>query len=649
MAIGYQGITSPDGALISVRFIEKRTGAGQSWIRSSSMNPSCHSIPLGFRNMFARPFHYRIVPIAALVFAALLIQALSPRELKAESSDRPNIVFIMTDDQGYWDTGATGNPHIDTPHMDSIAEQGARLDRYYAAPVCAPTRAGLMTGRYYLRTGLYNTRFGGDSLGLDEVTVAELLGRAGYRTGLFGKWHLGKYPGYQPQDRGFDEFFGHYHGHIERYHFPDQVFHNGRPVEARGYVSDVFTDASIDFIEHSARKTSQPFFCALMYNAPHSPFLLDTSHYGQPEGDKLLKKYLDRGLPLREARIYALIERVDANIGRLLAKLDSLGIAENTFVVFTSDNGGVSKFFKGGMNGNKASAYEGGVRAPCFVRWPQQISGGVRIAAQTSHVDWLPTFCELAGAKIPVDRKIDGKSLVTVLTKENDSSHHEFVYHTWDRYQPNADKRWSVSDQRWKLLCQVGGSSKASRANWRLFDLESDPGEKSNLAKKHPDQVDRLRNEFVRWFNDVTEGQTYEPVPIPVDDVPVDIEPSWATWDGDKIQYTFDGYDWDTIDSWCEPGEKATWKLDVRWAGDYHVTLTYGCRPLDAGGKLMLKCGDRGVLHRVLPTATADQFESHRAGVLHLPQGNVELVAEITECPGQELMRLNRITLERVD
>ncbi len=155
------------------------------------------------------------------------------------------------------------------------------------------------------------------------MTVAELLKKVGYRTGLFGKWHLGKYPGYQPQDRGFDEFFGHYHGHIERYEFPDQVYHNGRPVEARGYVSDLFTDASIDFIEQSVEQ-SEPFFCALMYNAPHSPWLLDTSHAAQPEGDKLLSKYLDRGLPIREARIYALIERVDQNIGRLLEKLDGV-------------------------------------------------------------------------------------------------------------------------------------------------------------------------------------------------------------------------------------------------------------------------------------------------------------------------------------
>lgn len=584
-------------------------------------------------------------PALALVLLAVAPFHASP----GRAAERPNIVFVMTDDQGYWDTGATGNPHIETPNMDRLASEGARLNRYYAAPVCAPTRAGVMTGRYYLRTGLYNTRFGGDSMGLDEVTVAELLGDAGYRTGLFGKWHLGKYPSYQPQNRGFDEFFGHYHGHIERYQFPDQVYHNGRPVEARGYVSDVFCDAAMDFIEYSVKRTDDPFFCALMFNAPHSPFLMDTSHYNQSQGDQTIAKYLDKGLPMREARLYALIDRVDQNLGRLLERIDQLGIAENTLVVFTSDNGGVSKFWKGGMNGNKASVYEGGVRAPCFVRWPEQIRAGTQVDSQTSHVDWLPTFCQLAGVQPPDDRIIDGISLVSALKGRGKPVHHEFVYHTWDRYTPNPDSRWSVSDNRWKLLCQVGTGKQGSRVNWRLFDLQSDPGESKNVAKQNPQQVDRLRRAFVDWFDSVTANRSYQPVPIPVAQQEVEIEPSWATWTGDQIQYTFDGYDWDTIDSWNMPGERAAWNLDVNATGNYRVSLTYGCRPLDAGGTLKLAVGDQVIEHVVQASTTADQFEAHTAGVLELHAGKQTLSASVLECPGKELMRLNRITLTPLD
>ena len=234
----------------------------------------------------------RLFQWGALLF--LLVAIFPTVSIAFQAADKtasPNIILIMTDDQGYWDTRVTGNPHIDTPYMDQLATTGLQFQRYYVSPVCSLTRAGVMTGRYYLRTGLYNTRFGGDTLGKNEITVAQLMKKGGYRTGLFGKWHLGQYRGYQPQERGFDEFFGHYHGHIERYDFPDQVFHNGKPVEARGYVSDVFTDAAMDFVEAATRKGKSPFFCMLNFNAPHSPWVLDTSHYGQPEGDKLLDKY----------------------------------------------------------------------------------------------------------------------------------------------------------------------------------------------------------------------------------------------------------------------------------------------------------------------------------------------------------------------
>ncbi|MEM7699737.1 MAG: sulfatase-like hydrolase/transferase, partial [Verrucomicrobiota bacterium] len=479
--------------------------------------------------------------------------------------------------------------------------------------------------------------------------LPQLLKEAGYRTGLFGKWHLGKYEPYQPQERGFDEFFGHYHGHIERYEFPDQVYHNGTPVEARGYVTDVFTDAAIDFIDYTAERTDQPFFCALMYNAPHSPFLLDTGHYGQPEGDRVIERYLEKGLPLREARIYGMIERIDQNVGRLVERLAERGLLENTILVFTSDNGGVSKYWKGGMNGQKSSAYEGGVRAPCFVQWTGQIPEASIISGQTSHVDWLPTFCELAGVSLPDDRLIDGRSLATALRLGAAQEHHPYVYHTWDRYFPNPDRRWGISDQRWKLMAQFGSDAEPSRSGWRLFDLENDPGETRNLREKHPEIVDRLRVEFERWFADVTAGQRYAPIPIPVDGTEAtSIEPSWATWAGDGIEYVFDGYDWDTIEGWRAPGEKATWQLDVKASGTYAVTLRYGCRPLDAGGKARISVKESALEFSIEATTTGEQFGLFEIGKIELPQGKTELSIEVLECRGEELMKLNEVLLRPV-
>ena len=366
--------------------------------------------------------------LAAAAFGLLAALAPPARAAAPTLTERPTLLLIVTDDQGPWDLGSAGNPHLDTPHLDGLARDGVSFARYYVAPVCSPTRAGLMTGRYAFRTGLYNTRYGGDSLALGEVTVAELLRQAGYRTGLFGKWHLGRYPGYQPHQRGFDEFLGHYQGHIERYEYADQFVHNGRPVATRGYVTELVTDAAIEFIDETRRRRpGAPFFGYVAYSAPHSPYQLDTSHAHQPAGDALITKYLRRGLALQQARIYAMIERVDANVGRLLEHLDRTGLARDTVVLFQSDNGGVSRHWTGNFRGFKAQVYEGGVRSPLLVRWPGRFPAGGLVRAQTAHVDLLPTFCELAGVAPPADRPIDGRSLVPLLRAGRGEHHQPFV------------------------------------------------------------------------------------------------------------------------------------------------------------------------------------------------------------------------------
>ncbi len=565
----------------------------------------------------------------------------------ATAVEQPNILFVLTDDQGWWDVGMRGNKDIETPVMDRLASEGVDFTRFYAAPVCAPTRAGLMTGRYCFRTGLYNTRFGGDTLGINEVTIAQMLKKAGYRTGLFGKWHLGKYAPYQPHHRGFDEFLGHYHGHIDEYDYPDQLVHNGKPVEARRYVTDLFTDAAIEFIE---QPDERPWFCYVPLNAPHSPWVVGTSHDGQARGDALINKYLKKGLALREARIYAMIDIIDQNLGRLLDRLDELELTKDTVVLFMTDNGGVSKHFKAGLTGNKASVYEGGVRVPLFVRWPDKFPAGTKVKAQCSHVDLFPTFCELAGVEVPQDRKLDGKSLLPLLKAGHGEQHHEYVYHAWDRYFPNPNNRWSISDQRWKLLCQVGKGVTGERKHWRLFDLVNDPGEKKNVISQHPEVTQRLRTEFVHWFNDVTDGVTYKPVPIPIGhpaEPLIEIQPSWATWHGENIEYVFRGYDWDTIEGWKTAGEHADWKLDVLRGGEYTVEISYGRLSRDTG-TLRLKVGDSAIECSPPPTPTADVFERVSVGTLKLKQGSTKLTAEVVDAQGNELMRLNRIFLRRL-
>jgi len=569
------------------------------------------------------------------------------------AAPRPNIIIFLADDLGWSDVGWHGGD-IATPNLDRLAAAGAKLEQFYVLPVCSPTRAGLMTGRYAFRTGLYNTRFGGDSLALGEVTVAELLRKAGYRTGLFGKWHLGRYHGYQPHQRGFDEFLGHYQGHIERYEYADQFVHNGRPVTTRGYVTELVTDAALEFIDDTRRRSpGTPFFGYVAYSAPHSPYQLDTSHAHQPQGDALITKYLRRGLELQQARLYAMIERIDTNVGRLLAHLDRTGLARDTVVVFQSDNGGVSRHWTGHFRGFKAQVYEGGVRSPLFVRWPGRFPGGAVVRAQASHVDLMPTFCELAGAPLPADRPIDGRSLVPLLRAGRGDQHQPFVYHTWNRLAPSPDANWAISDQRYKLVGPSGAAAKRKADGWQLFDLEEDPGERSDLAASQPERVRALRAEFLRWYGDVTRGVTFAPVPIPVghpEENPVELQPSWAKLGGEGVNYVFEAYDWDTVEGWSRPGQSAEWRLHVTRAGRYELEVDYGCAPAAAGGRLRVAAGGAGVELTTRATGTGNVFARARAGVLDLPAGPVTLRAEVAAAPPVgELMRLNRLRLRRLD
>lgn len=591
----------------------------------------------------------RIV-LASISFLVSSLVSMDLDSLHAkEKSRQPNIILVMTDDQGYWDTEISGNPKIETPTIKKLAAEGVTFTRFYANMVCAPTRAGLMTGRHYLRTGLYNTRFGGDTLGPNETTIAQVLQKAGYKTGLFGKWHLGRYAQYQPQRRGFDHFFGHYHGHIERYTNPDQVVVNGTPVETRGYVTDLFTDTAIDFIR---RNQQQPFFCYLAYNAPHSPFLLDTSHFGQPEGDKLIEKYLAKGLPLREARIYAMIERIDQNLSRLLQTVHDLKLDQETVVIYTSDNGGVSRGFKAGLKGSKASAYEGGTRVPFVVRWTDHFPAGKTTDAMVAQTDLFPTFCQLAGVPVPSDLKLDGKSILSLMEQGGGKSPHQYLYHTWDRYTPNPFHRWSIHGPRFKLVGHdpQGKKEKEGEPQGQLYDLQADPGETKNVASQYPEKVSELRGEFLRWFQDVTDGQVYQPAAIPVGDEQepeVELQPSWAILKGDDLEYSFDGYDWDTIDNWKTNSDTATWQLDVQKPGRYVVELSYGFRaePLETG-KLQVAVGDQK-LGCELPMSTSQNvFLKQLVGTLDLKAGKQTLRVQAADSGGIPGLRLNSIWLK---
>ncbi len=578
----------------------------------------------------------------ALVSGTVLAASQAP-------SKQPNIVLIVTDDQGWWDVGAHGNPDIDTPNLDRLASEAVELTRFYVQPVCAPTRAGLMTGRHYVRTGLYNTRFGGDTLHLNEVTVADELRHAGYRTGLFGKWHLGEYRPFHPDLRGFDESIYFTAGHVERYWEPDLLLASGSPVRVRGHITDILTEAASTFVRS---RDGRPFFLLLTYNVPHSPLLVS---------DALHEKYLKRGVDSRDARIYGLVEQCDAAIGRLLDLVESEGLFDDTVVLFMSDNGGVSRHFRAGLRGGKGSVYEGGVLSPFFARWPGRFAAGRKIGARGSHLDLFPTLLEIAGRAVPPDLELDGKSLLPLLSGKTEASPHSRLFHIWDRFSPTLGSRWAVAGPRFKLVGE------------ELYDLESDPGEEHDISAQRPDLVASMRKEFADWLAEASSGQTFEPVPVPVGHAledPVDLYPSWARHKGrhasvtqpyhrdpaapaplgarpveEATVYTFGAYYWDTISGWREPGDSVRWRIDVAEAGDYQIALVYGCDLGDAGGEFELSVGGRSLRGAVRPTAGRSFYESHDLGTLRLPEGVSDLTIRVVSAPGEDLMALNRVRL----
>jgi len=397
---------------------------------------------------------------------------------------RPNVVLVMTDDQGYGDLGCLGNQDIVTPNLDAFHTQCTRLTNFHVDPTCSPTRSALMTGRYSTRTGVWHTIMGRSLLAADETTVADVFKASGYATGIFGKWHLGDNYPFRPQDRGFAETLCHGGGGVGQTpdwwgndYFDDTYWHNGVPTPFKGYCTDVFFDGALKFIEAHRDK---PFFCYIPTNAPHGPY------HVPPKYEKL---YTDKGVKGGRAKFWGMITNIDENMGRLLGKLKQWGLEQDTVVIFMTDNG-TSSGLSGGTRGRKGSEYDGGHRVPFFIRWPGHIKAGRDVDRLAAHVDVLPTFVELCGLTRPEKVALDGASLAPLLTGEGKGWPDRTLFvHSQRIEHPQKWRKSAVMTQRWRL---VNGK--------QLFDVAADPGQKKDVAADHPEVVERLRKAYDGWW-----------------------------------------------------------------------------------------------------------------------------------------------------
>jgi arylsulfatase A-like enzyme len=424
----------------------------------------------------------------ALALSASLLPTTAARGAEARP---PNVLLILTDDQGYGDLGCHGNKTIHTPNLDRLHAQSTRLTNFHVDPTCSPTRSAMMTGRYSSRTGVWHTIMGRSILRKDEVTLANVFAANGYRTGIFGKWHLGDNYPYRPQERGFHEVLTFGGGGIGQTpdfwgnnYFDDTLLHNGRAKKLSGYCTDVFFAHAQAFIESNR---DRPFFIYLPTNAPHAPYNV---------ADRYSKPYRDQGVPRQRANFYGMITNIDENVGKLLGRLKELDLEKSTLVLFMTDNGSAAGAgpkpgdgYNAGMRGLKGSEYDGGHRVPCFFRWSGRIATGADRPALSAHIDILPTLVDLCGLKRPKTLPLDGVSLRPVLEGNVDMPARTLFVHSQRIDHPEKWRKCAVMTDRWRL---VNGKE--------LYDMPADPGQRSDVASKHASVVAELRQAYEKWW-----------------------------------------------------------------------------------------------------------------------------------------------------
>lgn len=505
----------------------------------------------------------------------LLSTLLALVPLAASAADAPNVIVVITDDQGFGDLGAHGNPVVKTPQLDAFARQSAWLKNFYVCPVCSPTRSSLLTGQYNYRTGVVDTFIGRSLMRPDVKTLAEHLAGAGYRTGLFGKWHLGDNYPLRPEDRGFQEtLWSRGGGLAQPSDHPDTVWktayfdpilnQNGKEVKTKGYCTDAFTDAALKFV---TAESAKPFFAYVAFNAPHAPYQvpeeyaakyakLDLSENAFP---KTGQPWATKKMSTDEiAKAYGMIENIDFNFGRLIKTLEEKKLAENTIVIFLTDNGPGGVRWNGGLRNRKGTVYEGGIRVPCYVRYPARVKAGHVIDTPLAHIDITPTLLDLCGAK---GNGFDGRSFARMLTNGPGNWLGRTLFFQWHRGdEPEKFRAFAARGPKYKLVQAAGVPQDAKwTPKYELFDISADPFEEKDLAADKPEEVAQLKREYEAWFADVTKKGFAPPRIVIGSEKENPVRLSRQDWRGEKAGWTADSI--------------GHWEVKIEREGRYKVTV----------------------------------------------------------------------------
>lgn len=583
-----------------------------------------------------------------LLFGGMLLLLSCNPHRSVKSLKHPNIIIILTDDQGWGDLSMNGNPDLHTPNIDRLAEQGVVFENFFVCPLCAPTRAEMLTGRYYPRTGVSGVSEGRERMDLDETTIADVFKENGYKTAAFGKWHNGMQYPYHPNGRGFDEFYGFCSGHWGNY-FSPILDHNGDVVKGKGYLSDDLTKRAIQFMEENRE---QPFFLYLPLNIPHSPMQVPDEWWNKFKDKEITTshRYKDREDLDHTRAAYAMCENIDWNVGRLMEKLEMLGLEENTIVIYFSDNGPNGWRWNGGMKGKKGHTDEGGVRSPLIMRWTGTIEAGKKVKPIAGAIDLLPTLTNLAGIEFEPEKKWDGINLKPLIFEDNPQWNERMIVSTWR-------DATSVRSRQYRL----------DRDN-KLFDMIEDPGQMVDISKKNTDIYRELLKFKEEWMADVlselpdTDTRTF---PIGHPGFKYNQLPARDATPHGNIKRSSIHPNCSFLTNWMSLSDSISWEVEVLEDGEFEAIIYYTCREGDEGSTLELISGSRFITSIVdeahdppLEGRDRDRVERDESytkdfiplsmGNITLEKGNTTIILKALDIPGNavidfRLMMLNKI------
>lgn len=572
-------------------------------------------------------------------------------QVLAENTSRhPNVIVILSDDQGWGDLGFTGNKFVKTPNIDRIAKEGVSFDNFYVCPVSSPTRAEFLTGRYHVRCGVSSVSEGGERINLDERTIADYFHSAGYATGCFGKWHNGSQYPYHPNARGFDEFYGFCSGHWGNYWSPI-LEENGHIVRGEGFIADDLTNHAISFIRSNKDK---PFFVYLPYNTPHSPMQVPDSWWNKVKNRQLEQYGL---IPSKEDTVFtksalAFAENIDWNIGRIYECLSELKLEEETIILYFSDNGPNSNRWNGGMRGQKGSVDEGGVRSPLCIRWPGKINNG-KITQLSGAVDLLPTLLNLSGICFHSEKPLDGIDLSSLLLGESNNEKERVIFSYWAKKIGVRKGNYVMDD------------------SFRLYRTDLDRGQHYDISGSEKEILSEIKALRKMFQEDIMSGFSYD------DTRPFTI--------GDKREYSSklparDARILGNIErsnkypncsfftNWCSTDAKIIWNVDVLDSGNYEVILHYTCDAMNIGSEVVLRNEQTSEMLTFCLTEVNDEpmlgadldrvpraesyvkgFKPYPVGKIHLSKGKANLVMQAKNIPGNEVMNFWLLELKLVN